>query len=145
MAEQFEDRIHVLDEKANILIEKYERDLANLKSEINQKEWDATGYIEAHKDAFLGRIEQLSHEIKETIFDDIKNKKMEKPDFKKIQTFLEKKLYPVKQAFRVTHQKLVKEMLGEGLVEGIIKAFDGELGRLFIRLFTSFSQQMDDL
>lgn len=145
MTAKFEDRIPVLDEKVSALINNYEKELKSLRDKIDQEEWDTTGYIEAHKDIFFDRLEHLTHEMKETVFDEVKNKKMEKPDFKQVQTFLEKKLEPLKQAFRVSYQKIVKEMLGEGMITGVLKAFDGELGRLLIRLFTNFSQQLDDL
>ena len=142
---QLEDQAPILNQKIQPLVKQYEQELKNLREKINNDELDAGSYLEAHKDAFFDQLEQLSHQIKNTVFEDIKNKKIEKPDLGKLQAFMKEKLYPLKDTFRQGYEKLIKEILGEGAVEGVLNAFDGQLAKFFIRLFTTYGQQLDDM
>ncbi len=104
----------------------------------------SSGYqIKRHQELLLKNVEDFANKIKTIIFNEIKNKKIAKPDFSEIKSAITKIIKEASNEFRNQFVEEVEDLVKKSTSDQIIKELDNKFNNLLKRLFVVIEQEFD--
>lgn len=136
-------------DKVKPFIDSFNRDLKS-KLDVADRELSAKGLIKSgarvkrYQAEFLSLLNELINKIAETIFNDIKNKQLAKPEFSALRISIEQLIQPLIDQFRIDFATQVRQLIPKGeSANSIVTGFDNDLQSQVNKQFIDVEQEFD--
>ena len=137
--------------KTTPFVESFDRDL---KINLQQSDAEASAkgllgsgaQLQAYKRLFIEAFNALLNELKKIIFNDIKNKKLTKPEFSELRQDIQQIVDPLIIQFRSYFEGRVRQVISNvESVSSVLAGFDTALQSSLNKLFVNYEQEFDSI